>query len=415
MLPYITALAVGLLIGLERERSHPGRGEATAGSRTFALLGLAGALAGSIDGWVVAAGLLGAAALLTVGYLRSSREDPGATTEFAALATFLIGAVAWADQAVAAAVALAVLVLLMSKDRIHSFAREVVSDTEMTDAVRFLVMALVVLPLLPDRDVGPYGALNPARIWQLVLALSGISWVGYIATRALGAARGPLVTGLAGGFVSASATTASMGRLARRPDQRRVAVAGAYLASVATFVQLAGIVAVADRPLLRRLWPALAGGAAVLVLLAAMVVRRRGERRGGSSDGDDPATGERQSAGRPFALAPALLLAGVLTLALLGGCWIVDVVGQRATVLASAAAGLADAHAGALTAATLHHQGQISTSVALFGVAGAIATNTCVKCVLAFVAGGRRFGASVSAGLLPAVGLFLGLVAIAAA
>lgn len=415
MLPYVTALAVGLLIGLERERSHPGQREATAGSRTFALLGLAGALAASVGGWVVAAGVLSAAALLTVGYLRSSRDDPGATTEFAALATFLIGAVAWADQAVAGAVALAALVLLMSKDRIHSFAREVVSDTEMTDAVRFLVMALVVLPLLPDRDVGPYGALNPARIWQLVLALSGISWVGYIATRALGAARGPLVTGLAGGFVSASATTASMGRLARRPDHRRVAVAGAYLASVATFVQLAGIVAVADRTLLRRLWPALAGGAAMLVLLAAVTVLRRGARTGATGAAAGSTADVKPSAGRPFALAPALLLAGILTLALLGGRWIVDVVGQRATVLASAAAGLADAHAGALTAATLHHQGQISTSVGLFGVAGAVATNTGVKCVLAFVAGGRRFGASVSAGLLPAVGLFLMLVAVAAA
>lgn len=415
MLPYVTALAIGLLIGLERERSHPDRGEATAGSRTFALLGLAGALAASVDAWVVAAGVLGAAALLTVGYVRSSRDDPGATTELAALATFLVGAVAWADQGVAAAVALAVLVLLISKDRIHSFARDVVSDTEMTDAVRFLVMALVVLPLLPDRDVGPYGALNPARIWQLVLALSGISWVGYIATRALGAARGPLVTGLAGGFVSASATTASMGRLARRPAQRRVAVAGAYLASVATFVQLAGIVAVADRTLLRRLWPALVGGAAVLVLRAVVVVLRGRHPRGTDSARDESVTDVKPSAGRPFALAPALLLAGVLTLALLGGRWIVDVVGERATVLASAAAGLADAHAGALTAATLHHQGEISTSVGLFGVAGAVATNTCVKCVLAFVAGGRRFGASVSAGLLPAVGVFLALVAIAAA
>lgn len=112
--------------------------------------------------------------------------------------------------------------------------------------------------------------------------------------------------------------------------------------------------------------------------------------------------------------ATAALLTGVLTAALLLGRWIVDVAGARATLLATGAAGLADAHAGALTAATLHRQGQVGTSIALLGIAAAICANTGVKCVLAFVAGGRRFGWRVVAGLVPATLAFLTATVIAA-
>lgn len=107
------------------------------------------------------------------------------------MATFLLGALAWKQPGVTAALGVIVLALLMSKGRIHSFAKEVVTDSEVEDAVKFLVMAFVVLALLSNRDVGPYCAFNPERIWQLVLALSGISWVGYLATKALGPSRDP--------------------------------------------------------------------------------------------------------------------------------------------------------------------------------------------------------------------------------
>ncbi|MCE9621465.1 MAG: DUF4010 domain-containing protein [Actinomycetia bacterium] len=412
LFPFLSSIAIGMLIGLERERSHPADVHQSAGPRTFALLALSGTLAATIDPWVVVAGLCAAAALLVIGYLGTSRRDPGATTEVAALSTFLLGALAWHQTAVAAALGITVLVLLMSKTRIHSFARDVVTDREVDDAVKFLVMAFVVLPLLPNRDVGPYGAFNPERIWQLVLALSGISWVGYLATRALGPRRGPLIAGLAGGFISASATTASMGRLSRTDSQLRPAVAGAYIASIATFVQLAFIVTVGDRTLMPRLWPALVVGALVLAGVAgAMTIR---PAKLDSNEAANVSAPPDDAAPRPFALKPALVLAGVLTIALLLGRWIVDVAGPRATLLATGAAGLADAHAGALTAATLHRQDQISTSIALLGVAVAVTANSGVKCILAFVAGGRRFGWRVAAGLVPASAAFLVATMVAA-
>jgi uncharacterized membrane protein (DUF4010 family) len=419
LVPFLSSMAIGLLIGLERERSHPAGTHQAAGSRTFALLALSGTLASSINSWVVVVGLAASAALLAIGYVTTSSRDPGATTEVAALATFLLGTLAWRETGVAAALGITVLVLLMSKGRIHSFARNVVTDDEVEDAVKFLVMAFVVLPLLPNRDVGPYGAFNPERIWQLVLALSGISWVGYLATRALGPSRGPLIGGLAGGFISASATTASMGRVSRSDGQLRPAVAGAYLASTATFVQLAGIVAVADRALMARLWPAVITGAVVLATVAAVLTIRSPTSAGsavadGSSTADDRDRPPIGPGPRPFALKPALVLATVLTIALFVGRWIVDVVGARATLLATGAAGLADAHAGALTAATLHRQGQVSASIGLLGIAVAICANTVVKCVLAFLSGGPRFGWRVAAGLVPASLAFLAATVIAA-
>jgi hypothetical protein len=211
--PFLVALAIGLLLGFERERSHSRR--LSAGSRSFALLSLLGAVAAEFGQWVVLAGLVGVAALMALAYFRTNDEDPGTTTEIAALVTYLLGALAHTRPAVAVALAVLVAGLLLSKDRIHRFARDIVSEVELEDAIKFFVVAFVILPLLPDRPLGPYGVLNPSKVWLLVVLLTGIGWVGYIGVRALGPQRGLLVTGLAGGFVSATATTASMGRIGR--------------------------------------------------------------------------------------------------------------------------------------------------------------------------------------------------------
>lgn len=406
LLPFLSAVAIGLLVGFERERSHRGAGTQPAGSRTFALLALAGALAAAWGSWVVAGAVVAVGGVLWLGYRRTSVDDPGATTEVAALVTFLIGALAWTDTALAAALAIVMVALLASKSRIHAFATDVITDLEVEDAIRLLVMAFVVLPLLPDHDVGPYGVLNPRRIWQLVVVLTGISWVGYVATRLVGSRRGLLVAGLAGGFISASATTASMGRHARDTGESAAALGGAFLASVATFAQLAGIVAVADRPLLTDLWPALVAGVLALAGSSYLVARRR--------DAAAPQVRDAHPIRRPFGLGPVLLLAGVLTGALLVGRWVVAAVGSGGSALASGAAGLADAHAGALAAASLHEQGEIGLVAALLSVGAAVSVNTLVKVAVAFTTGGRSFGWRFAAGVAPGFVVFAGAVIAAA-
>ncbi|MCV7251640.1 MgtC/SapB family protein [Mycobacterium hackensackense] len=397
--PFLVALAIGLLLGLERERSHTR--DLPAGSRSFALLSLAGAIASGIDARVVAAGAIGVAVLLAVAYRRTRADDPGTTTVIAGLVAYLLGALAYTRPAEAVALAVVVAVLLVSKARIHRFAREIVSEVELEDAIKFFVVAFVILPLLPDRAIGPYGVLNPSKIWLLVVLLTGIGWLGYIGVRALGPQRGLLVTGLAGGFVSASATTASMGRLSKTETGLRASLASALVASLATFVQLLLVIGVVDVEVLRRLWPPVLAGALVLVGVAAFVYRggtRPDQAAAEHHDNPDERTV------RPFALWPALALATVLTLALLVSRWAADMLGPNGLVLATFAAGLADAHAGAVAAASLAAKGDVTVDAALIGVAAALGSNLLVKVILAFASGGRRFGlAFLAAMAAPAV------------
>ncbi|AMY24153.1 hypothetical protein A3Q41_02862 [Rhodococcoides fascians] len=398
--PFLVALAIGLLLGFERERSHIRT--LPAGSRSFALLSLAGAVAAGFDIWAVSAGIVVVGLLMALAYLRTSEQDAGTTTEIAALVAYLLGTLAYTDPSVAVALAVIVAGLLMSKSRIHRFARQMVSEIELEDAIKFLVAAFVILPLLPDREIGAYGVLNPAKVWLLVVLLTGIGWIGYIGVRTLGPQRGLLVTGLAGGFVSASATTASMGRLSRTTDEMRAPLAGALVASLATFIQLLVVIGFVEPDVLRRLWPPVVAGAMVLVVVAAIVYR-------GASvaprDAEVMSVGaEPHTAARPFSLRPALVLAAVLVFALFVGRWGADVLGSRGAVLAAAAAGLADAHAGALGAASLAAKGTITVDSALQAIAAALGSNLLVKSVLAFTSGGHRFGLGfLAAMVLPTV------------
>lgn len=204
------ALGAGLLIGLERERRKgTGRSRAAAGVRTFAVTALAGALALEIGGELVLVAAAVFVALLTaLAYQRTANADPGLTTEMALLATLLLGALAMREPAVASGAAIVVAILLASRDRLHRFVRGALSDQEVNDALLFAAAALVVLPLTPDRTVGPYGAFNPRTIWRLLVLILGIQGAGHIAVRALGGRRGLPLAGFASGFVSSSATIA---------------------------------------------------------------------------------------------------------------------------------------------------------------------------------------------------------------
>lgn len=264
----------------------------------------------------------------------------------------MLGALSYTRPTVAVALAVIVAGLLVSKASIHRFARQIISEIEVEDAIKFLVVAFVILPLLPDRPLGPYGVLNPEKIWLLVVFLTGLGWLGYIGVRALGPERGLLIAGLAGGFVSASATTASMGRLAGTATGIGAPLAGALLASLATIVQMLIVIGLVDVDVLRRLWPPMIAAAVVLVAIAA-VVYRGGAHSQQNTDGEEAAVPRT----RPFALRPALILAAVLTGALLVGRWGAAVLGAQGAVLAAFAAGLADAHAGAVAIASLAAKG----------------------------------------------------------
>ncbi|HTO89096.1 MAG TPA: DUF4010 domain-containing protein [Thermoanaerobaculia bacterium] len=387
------SLAIGLLIGAERERRKgEGRDRAAAGIRTFALASLAGGVSLAFGGEaVLVVSVLVVGALAAIAYSRSRAADPGLTTEVALLTTFLLGALAVRQPALAAGLAVAVAILLAARTRLHRFVRTVLTEQELHDALLFGAAALVVLPLTPDRPVGPFGVLNPRTLWKLVVLVMGISASGYVALRLLGPRLGLPLSGLASGFVSSAATIGVMGRrAAQEPRLRRPAVAGAVLSTVATIVQMVVVLAATSAPTLRamRASLALAGLAAgAYGLLFALRLRH------GPADGAAPL-------GRAFNLKVSVLfaatVAGILLLSAAVNQWL----GSRGLLAAVALAGLADTHAAAISAASLAAAGKISPPEAVIPILAGLTTNTVTKAVMAAANGGRRFALETIPGLV---------------
>src|SRR5690348_15364318 len=236
------ALGIGLLIGAERERRKgEDRSRSAAGIRTFALTALAGAITLLVGGeLLLAVSAASVAVFSAVAYRRTSRSDPGLTSEMALFATLLLGALSVVHPGAAAGLGVIVTALLAARTRLHRFFREVLTEQEAHDALLFAAASLVILPLMPNHTVGPYGVLNPRRFWELVILIMAISGAGYIALRSIGPRYGLVFAGFVGGFVSATATIGSLG--ARAAQDRRLArsaVAGSVLASVATVILMA--------------------------------------------------------------------------------------------------------------------------------------------------------------------------------
>src|SRR5271166_639922 len=243
---FFVALALGLLIGAERERSKgAGPSRNAAGVRTFAVAALLGAVAFHLGGaLLLALATTCVASLIAVSYLRTAADDPGLTTEVALALMPLLGALAVADPALASAVGVCVAILLAAKTPLHSFVTTVLSKAEVNDMLVFAAATLVVFPQLPNRYMGPFEALNPHSIWLLVVLVLAIGALGHIAQRALGPRFGLPLTGLAAGFASSTAAIGSMAGLAAKDSTLlRPAVAAALLSTVATFIQMAAVLA----------------------------------------------------------------------------------------------------------------------------------------------------------------------------
>jgi len=256
------ALGIGLLIGAERERRKgEGPRRAQAGLRTFALAALAGACALVLgDAILLAVVTGGVAAFAAVGHWRSRDRDPGVTTEIALVVTVLLGGLAVRDAAVASAVGVSVAILLAARTRLHRFVNRVLSEEELEDGLVLGAAALVVLPFLPDRPMGPFAALNPHTLWLIVVLVMATGAAAHVASRALGTRYGLPLAGFVSGFVSSTATIGAMAsRAVREPSAAQPAAAAAVLSTVATVVQLSVVLAVTSAPVLAVLWSALLG------------------------------------------------------------------------------------------------------------------------------------------------------------
>ncbi|UZE51014.1 MgtC/SapB family protein [Rhodopseudomonas sp. P2A-2r] len=386
------ALGIGMLIGAERER-HKGAGpaRAPAGIRTFSVAALAGAVGAMVGGAVVlAVTVAGVGALTAVAYFRSRQDDPGLTTEIALILTALLGGLATQRPVLAGGIAVTVAVLLAARAPLHHFIRSILTEAEVRDALIFASATLVVLPLLPDRAMGPYGALNPHSIWIIVLLVMAIGAAGYVALRLLGARFGLPVAGLASGFISSTATIGAMGmRAQKNPDLLAATVAGAALSTVATIIQMALVLAVTSVPALRALAvPLLCAGLAAVVYGVAFTVRAMQEK-----------TAVEPQPGQAFSLPVALVFALTVSAMLIASAALRDSFGETGVIMAAFVSGFVDTHSAAIAVASLVASGKIAAADAVFPILAGLSANTISKMVFAR-SGGRAFAWRLIPGLL---------------
>lgn len=394
------ALGCGLLVGLDRERRKlRGPRRPLAGLRTFALTSVSGAAA-MLSGLheLVAVGAMLVVGLAVVGYWRNRTDDPGVTTEVALFLTYLIGVLCVVSPPLAAGLAVVLTALLTEREALHRFATEWLTPGEMRDGVILLTVVLIGLPLLPNRPLwGP--VLNPQVIGQLLALLLALQSLAHLSRRLLAARQALALSSLASGFVSSTATVATLGLAVREGRGQPVPMAGAALLScVATLLQLllmAAAMQVAWWSVL--LGPALAG-ATVALLWGVWLVR--GAQLTPAADA--PATGD----GRMFSLRAAALIAALLTsiqaLVYGLGLWL----GPKGLLAGTLLASLAELHSAvaAVMAATVPGDAQHPEIT----IALALAVHAASKCVNASVTGGWRYALALAPGMVVHTGVAVG-------
>jgi uncharacterized membrane protein (DUF4010 family) len=398
----LVALLVGFLIGLDRERAEARKGrDGFAGVRTFPLIALAGAvpmvllpIAGPA---LLVASFAAVAAVAVVAYIRSSAVgEIGATTQMAAVASFLLGALAGGGQFVmAGAAGVTIAVLLAAKPRLEAFSRALTAD-EVRAVLELAVISVIVLPLLPNRGFGPWGVLNPFDIWLIVVLVSALSFVGFVATRALGERRGLAIAGAVGGLVSSTAVTLAMAERSRADEGiGRAAASATVLASCVMSLRIAVLAGVINAGILPRLLPVV-GSMAVVGGLAALWLAR--------GPGDEP-TASGGNLANPFSLKAALSFGLLYALILLAVRAAQVYFGDGGTYVASALSGVADVDAVTIAFSRLGPTADEWRTPAS-AVTLAAVVNMFVKIGMGVGVGGGRFRryVAVSLGLMALVG-----------
>ena len=392
-----TALGLGLLVGLQREWVQ----KRVAGIRTFALLTLFGALTGLLGlmhgGWVIAAALVAFSALVVVGTLREMRDkdtDSGLTTEMAMLVMFTTGMITVCGQRlIAVIIAGVVMVLLQSKKPLHDMVRRIGED-DLREIARLALAGLVILPALPNREMGYLGVLNPFSIWLMVVLIVGISLAAYLVGKFFDGAKGAALTGILGGLISSTATTAS---LARRSNQTGACglcfAAMALIASAIVFVRVIAEVMIAAPNHLTELLPPLIAMMFWFGLIAAIVhllAVKRGQQRAQETP--------------PSELKSAVLFGLLYAVVLLVVAAAREHFGNSGLYIAAAISGLTDMDAITLSTSRLVSTANLETNTAWRMILVGGLANVVFKSGLVMTLGARAFIKPALYGLVSALG-----------
>jgi len=387
--PFLVALAVGLLIGAERERRKgDGAARKPAGVRTFTLVALLGGVCAALGDGPMLLGAVVVTALALAGYALGERSDPGLTAEVALVVTYGLGALAHGHAFLSLELGVVVAALLAYRTQIHHLVRDTLSEQELLDGIAFAIAAVVILPMLPNRPLDPFGLFNPFTLWRLIVVVMALSSFGYVAQRMVGVRFGLVVAGLAGGLVSATAAVAAMAQRSKaEPSLAGRAAAGAVASLISAVIYMFVVVFAVDADLLPRLAPALGAAAAALLVYAAILGRLSAAGQDGRPSG--------RAFDFPAALLFVLIVAGCTVLSrLLSGAF-----GAVGALVGAGATGLADAHAAAASMAALAGSAKLDDQTATLGVLIGLTTNMLIKAPVAFVLGSRPFAWRVSLGL----------------
>jgi len=375
---FAVALGLGMLIGLERERTEGGE-RTFAGARTFSLVALLGALSvyiGELSGfpWIVGLVFIAVVALVMIAYYVTARGgNIGATTETSLLITFFIGGMcAWDDVGFAGAIAVVTMLLLALKGWLHNLAKRIEpSDVEAT--LKFAIITLVILPLLPNTDYGPAGleVINPYKTWLMVVLIAGLNFVGYILVKVVGREHGFGITGLLGGLVSSTAVTLSFSQRSRTESHLVPVLALAILlAWTVMFFRVVIEVGIVNFSLATSLVMGM-----LLMGFVSLVICILLWRRGRSKE-----TAEVEPSHNPFELGDAIKFGGLFAVVMFVASAAQLYFGDTGLYLAGALAGLTDVDAIALSMADLARQDPTSAGVAARTIVIAVISNTMVKC-----------------------------------
>mgnify|MGYP001084838219 CR=1 FL=1 len=379
---FLTSLAIGLLIGLERERNPT----AKAGLRTFSLVAMAGTLSALLSEktgapWLLGAGLLVLGGMMVAAYLRDGdEEDPGTTTVAAVVVCYGLGALVWYDYTqLAVTLGILTTVLLYFKAEMRGISQQL-SRLDLVSILQFAVLSFVILPVVPDRGFGPYEVLNPYQIWWMVVLISGLSLAGYAALRIVGQRHGALLTGLFGGVASSTATTLAFSRHGRA-DASLVGMAALVilLANWMVMLRLGIEVAVVAPDLLPSMLFILGGGAVAGLAALYFIVWRHLNSRPNAP---------KLEIKNPTEIHSAVAFGLLYALVLLASAWLTDLAGSGGLYLVALVSGLTDVDAITLSSLRLFNLGNLAGAQAATAILIALLANIGFKAGLTLAIGG---------------------------
>lgn len=399
---FATSLAIGLLIGLERERNPA----AKAGLRTFALVALFATLAAMLSEktnspWILLGGLVivGLMTIAAYSHLEKEITDPGTTTVAAIIVCYGLGAIIWYGYAtLAIMLAIVTTMLLYFKTELHGFTQKM-DRRDLVSILQFAVLTFIVLPILPDQNFGPYEAINPYQLWLMVVLISGVSLAGYVALRLISQHYGAVLLGTFGGLVSSTATTLVYARRSKTNQSlTQIAVVVILIANLVVLIRLSVFSAIVSPTLLPQLLPILGSGLCLGLIITVYGWRKINHQH------TMPALEVKNPAEIKIAAGFGLLFAVVMFMA----AWLSNIAGSYGLYAVALVSGLTDVDAITLSSLRLYERGKLEITETVTAISLGVMSNIAFKLGLIFFIGGALLAKRCALGMI-ATGFGIGV------